>query len=128
MAEWLSPAWVEDSTGAIDAWPSAGDRPPAPVVLTVTVLDGPAGDATYLRHWWPPEGGEERGGEERELAVSVPAAEARAILAGELSPSVAFMRGRLKTSGDPGAVLDVLAASATSSFVEVLARVRGVTS
>lgn len=123
MAEWLSPAWVEDTTGAVDAWPFAGDRPPPPVALTVTVTGGPEGDTTYLRHWWAADGDVERA-----LAVTVPAAEARAILDGELSPSVAFMRGRLKTSGDPGAVLDVLAASATPPFGEVLARVRGVTS
>ena len=30
--------------------------------------------------------------------------------AGELDPSVAFMQGRMKTAGDPGLVLDVLAA------------------
>ncbi|MDQ2727728.1 MAG: SCP2 sterol-binding domain-containing protein [Actinomycetota bacterium] len=123
MAEWLSPAWVEESTAAVDAWPFAGDRPPAPVALTVTVTGGTGGDVTYRRHWWPADGAEER-----DLAVTVPAAEAGAILAGELSPSVAFMRGRLKTSGDAGAVLDVLAASATSSFIEVLARLRGATS
>ena len=123
MAEWLSAAWVEDSTGAVDAFPFAGDRPPAPVALTVTVTAGPEGDATYLRHWWAADGDQER-----ELAVSLPAPLARAVLAGELSPSVAFMRGRLKTSGDPGAVLDVLAATAEPGFAEVLARVRAVTS
>ena len=32
--------------------------------------------------------------------------------AGDLDPSVAFMRGRMKTAGDPGLVLDVLAAAA----------------
>jgi putative sterol carrier protein len=32
--------------------------------------------------------------------------------AGELDPSVAFMQGRLKTAGDPGLVLDVLAGAA----------------
>lgn len=123
MAEWLSPSWVEDSTGAVDAWPFAGDQSPAPVAVTVTVTGGPDGDATYVRHWWSVDGGDER-----QLAITVPAAEAGAILAGELSASVAFMRGRLKTSGDPGAVLDLLSATATRHFADVLAQVRGVTS
>jgi hypothetical protein len=122
MAEWLSAAWVEDSAGAVGAWPFAGDRPPAPVGLTVTVTGGPDGDATYLRHWWPADDDKDR-----ELAVILPAPVARAILAGELSPSVAFMRGRLKTRGDPGAVLDVLAATAAPAFAEVLTRIGAVT-
>jgi hypothetical protein len=122
MAEWLTTAWVEESNGAVDVWPFAADRRPPPVAVAVTVTGGPGGDATYLRHWWP--AGDEP---ERQLAVTLPAAEAWAILAGELSPSVAFMRGRLKTSGDPGAVLDALAASATPSFAEVLSRLRAVT-
>ncbi len=33
-----------------------------------------------------------------------------------LSPSVAFMQGRLKTSGDNGLLLSVLAWSATGAF------------
>ncbi|MDQ6838745.1 MAG: SCP2 sterol-binding domain-containing protein [Actinomycetota bacterium] len=123
MAEWLSPAWVEESTRAIESWPFAGEAPPAPVALTVTVTGGPQGDATYVRHWWPAHGVEERA-----LALTVAFPEARALLAGQVSPSVAFMRGRLKTSGDHGAALDVLAASSRPPFAEILARMRSVTS
>jgi SCP-2 sterol transfer family len=45
------------------------------------------------------------------LTLTLPAADGRAVLAGELEPSVAFMRGRLKTAGDNGLVLGVLGAT-----------------
>jgi putative sterol carrier protein len=45
-----------------------------------------------------------------DLTLTVPAAIAESIAAGELSASAAFMQGRMKTAGDLGLVLDVLAA------------------
>ncbi len=51
-----------------------------------------------------------------EVQWTVPDAEGSAILAGELDPTVAFMRGRLKTAGAPGVVLKVLAAAAGEAF------------
>lgn len=47
---------------------------------------------------------------EADLTLTVPADLARALVAGELRPSVAFMRGTLKTAGSNGLVLGVLAA------------------
>jgi hypothetical protein len=41
--------------------------------------------------------------------------DASAMAEGELDPSVAFMQGRLKTAGDPGLVLDLLARVAARS-------------
>jgi len=45
-----------------------------------------------------------------DLTLTLPAPVAESIAAGELTPSAAFMQGRLKTAGDLGLVLDVLAA------------------
>lgn len=56
------------------------------------------------------------GGAQPEATFSLGVADAWDILTGDLSPSVAFMRGVLKTAGDPGLVLDVLAWSATDTF------------
>ncbi len=42
--------------------------------------------------------------------LTLPAALAEDIAAGDLTASAAFMQGRMKTAGDPGLVLDVLAA------------------
>lgn len=46
-----------------------------------------------------------------DLTLTVTATEGKQMLAGELEPSVAFMRGRLKTAGDPGLVIGVLGAT-----------------
>ena len=45
-----------------------------------------------------------------DLTLTLPAADARAMMQGELAPSVAFMQGRLKTAGDNGLVVGVLGA------------------
>ena len=47
-----------------------------------------------------------------DLTLTVGAPEGAAMAAGELDPSVAFMQGRMKTAGDPGLVLDLLAGAA----------------
>jgi putative sterol carrier protein len=47
-----------------------------------------------------------------DLTLTVPDVEGAAMAAGELDPSVAFMQGRMKTAGDPGLVLDLLAGAA----------------
>lgn len=134
MAPWLTPTWVEESARVLGTWPPADGRLPplAPVAVAVTVTGGPEGDAHWERRWWATPGAtgseattSERG--DRILALTIPAATAGAILRGDLSPSVAFMQGRLKTSGDQGAVLDVLAATATDAFRATLAKVRTVT-
>jgi hypothetical protein len=62
-------------------------------------------------------------GPEPELTLTLPAPEAGAIGAGTLDPSVAFMRGRLKTAGDNGLLLGLLAATAEPGFGSWLVRV-----
>jgi putative sterol carrier protein len=58
-----------------------------------------------------------------DVTLTVPYADAVAIARGELEPSVAFMQGRMKTGGDPGKLLELLAATATASFRDGLERV-----
>lgn len=47
-------------------------------------------------------------GTDAEVVLTATPATAAALGAGALDPNVAFMQGRLKTAGDPGAVLRVL--------------------
>jgi len=47
--------------------------------------------------------------------------DAQLVKKGELEPSVAFMQGKLKTSGDNALLLSVLAWSTTPAFADALA-------
>ncbi len=46
-----------------------------------------------------------------EVTFTIAADDARQLREGAMAPTVAFMRGRLKTAGDPGLVLALLAAA-----------------
>ncbi len=54
-------------------------------------------------------------GEGPDATVTLTFEDARAVLGGDLDPSVAFMQGRMKVAGDMGLVLDVLALAATDA-------------
>jgi putative sterol carrier protein len=109
MARFLSDDWCAGI--AADA-PGADD-----VGIEITVLGGPDGDVkwqvavaggTVSAAAGPRPGAE--------VSLTVPYDDMVAILRGELQPSVAFMRGTMKTAGDQGALLVVLAATATTEF------------
>ena len=57
--------------------------------------------------WWPRSVPAHRA---PDLTLTLPSAIADAVAGGELTASAAFMQGRMKTAGDLGLVLDVLAA------------------
>ncbi len=113
MSGWLTKEWVDHVATTIS------ERPPAPGVngvVAVVITGGPDGEVTLpVRYddgkpsWAPPPG-------PADVTFTVPAAEARAILDGGEEPSVGFMRGRIKTAGDPGAVLAWLQSTATPAW------------
>ena len=109
MAKFLTDEWFAGV--AADA-PGAAD-----VGVEVTVLGSPDGDVK----WHLAIGGgrvEASAGPlpGAQVALTVPYDDMVAIVRGELEPSVAFMRGRMKTAGDPGALLDVVGATARPAY------------
>jgi hypothetical protein len=58
---------------------------------------------------------------EPDLTLGLSPEDARSVQQGQLVPSVAFMQGRLKTSGDNELLLRVLAWTATTAFQTSLA-------
>ena len=51
-----------------------------------------------------------------DVVLTLTYADAVAMVQGALQPSVAFMQGRMKTAGDPGQLLDLLAATSSPAF------------
>jgi len=98
------------------AWVGAGRKPGASGTVQV-VVSGDAGGAGGVGPWAVrvDDGvvAEVASGPatEPDATLTIAYDDAIAIADGALDPAVAFMRGQLKTAGDPGLVLDVLAAA-----------------
>jgi hypothetical protein len=121
VSEFLSDEWIAalEGTGAAPG-PSAtvqvvvGGTPAGDVKFHLAVIDGVVTAATPGNN------------SKADVSLTIPHAEAQAMLAGELDPNVAFMRGRMKTAGDPGLLLDLL--SATNGYTAWRASVLAATS
>jgi hypothetical protein len=107
VSEFLSDAWIAALEGT-------GVAPGPSATVQVVVGGTPAGDVKF--HLVVADGvvtAAAPGNNSRAaVSLTIPHADAQAMLAGELDPNVAFMRGRMKTAGDPGLLLDLLAATA----------------
>jgi predicted lipid carrier protein YhbT len=113
MPAFLTDEWF-DVVGR-DVPPLPDDVPPCRV--EVTVLRGPDGDVKFTLTIADAQVGAAAGGtSDAEVAVTLPYDDVVAVMRGELDPNVAFMQGRMKTAGDPGLLLDVLAATARAGY------------
>jgi len=112
--EFLSEDWValqRELGAALPARPGASAR----VQYTVT---GAPGEVVYWLAWEDGRVVDSGLGPDPAAAVmlTTPRALAAELAAGRVEPSVAFMQGRMKTSGDQAALLRVLAVTATPEF------------
>ena len=105
MPRFLTPEWIDVVRGATP--------PTGTLTIECSVVGGPDGEVKLHAA----AGGVAAGG------LTDAAVDAMAIVRGELQPSVAFMQGRMKTAGDPGIVLEMLAATARAPFRDALERV-----
>ena len=108
MAEFLSDEWIASMVGR-------GTAPGATGTVQIVVTGAPDSDGKWHLRLDDGVVVEAEPGTQAapDLTLTVGYAEGAAMAAGELDPSVAFMRGRMKTAGDPGLVLDVLGGAAT---------------
>jgi hypothetical protein len=122
MVEFLSAEWLTAARDAVAA-------PALDVRLQVTVTGAPGGDVIW--HAVSANGvlaGLDAGPlPDAGVALTLSYADAVAMLRGELDPSVAYMQGRMKTAGDPGKLLDLLAATATPEYGALRAALEAVT-
>ena len=108
VPEFASPEWFAALVGA---GPVAGVQPAAGPSGTVQIVVSGAsdGDATLTLADGRLAGVAPGTDATASVTLTFTRADADAVVAGELDPSVAFMQGRMKTAGDPGLVLRVLA-------------------
>ena len=98
--------------GWLDAWVGRGHAPGGSGAVQVVVTGLPDGDASWQVRVEDGVVAEVAPGvvQGAALTLTLPAAIADAVADGETTASAAFMQGRMKTAGDLGLVLDVLAA------------------
>ena len=115
MATWLSDEWAEEASGFAALLPPVPDTT-GTVSLTVS---GPAKREVQVR--WRYEGGTaERSADELpsavQLSMTLSNSDAVEVITGEVEPSVAFMRGRLKATGDGAFLLGFLESTTNEAF------------
>jgi len=103
----------------------AAQAPEAPGltgVVAMAVPDAPAGELRVsVRYDDGRPGPAEPADGEPVVILTIPVTEAVAIFTGRCEPSVGFMRGRVKTAGDPGALLRWLRAASGPQWLQWLA-------
>lgn len=124
--QWLSGEWL--AAVAVEA----ADIPAPPTLtgsVVVEVTGGPDGDASIHAVFADGDLVDCGGGPvaSPDLTLTLVDPDARAIVAGELDPSVAFMQGRMKVAGSMGLVLDLLALAGTDDFRARRTRVAALT-
>ncbi len=126
MAKFLTAEWF-DEAGRLGA-----DQPPRPGAtgrVQVVVSGGPNGD---VKGSFTVEDGRVVGAAvgdapDAELTMTLDYATAVEIQQGTLDPSVAFMQGRSKTTGDTGLLLQLLPVTRTDGYQAFQEKLRAVT-
>jgi hypothetical protein len=117
VPESLSEAWLQEVAARADGRPLV---PGANGTVSVAITRGPGGDVYY--HWsyrdGVPGSGAIGAASDADLSLIIERTDAEEVAAGLVEPSVAYMRGRLKASGDGALLLGLLASTATDSYRE----------
>jgi hypothetical protein len=115
VPEWLSEEWLKEVAAL------AASRPPAAGLSgTVSVAVSIARGKEVAYHWSYRDGAPGEGGmgpvPDAHLVLTIGRDDARSIWTGEVEPSVAYMRGKLKASGDGALLLGLLESTATDAY------------
>jgi hypothetical protein len=124
VPEFLSEEWLKDIAER------AGARPPvagANGTVSLSITTGRRDEVSY--HWSYRDGIPGEGGvgsvADADLTLTIARADAEDVASGEVEPSVAYMRGRVKASGDGALLLGLLASTASDNYREWRRQVMG---
>jgi SCP-2 sterol transfer family len=123
--DWLDDEWASDAAGAIALLP---DAPGLAGTVSFAVSEGTGRKRREAGFHWRYEDGKAVEGApgvdaEADLVLLVAGEDATDLLSGQVEPSVSFMRGRLKASGDGGLLLGFLRSTAEPKFESFLQKV-----
>ena len=111
---------------AAELWPLLPPAPGAKGVVSLGIMVAPRKEMAF--HWQYSDGQPVGGGAgsvvagDDSVTLTLSMTDAGEVLSGAVTPSVAFMRGRLKTAGGNGLLLAFLASTEADGFGEWLAR------
>jgi hypothetical protein len=125
MVDFGSEEWAAE---AAELWPLLPPAPGLSGTVGFGVLIAPRKEVAF--HWRYVDGSVVGGGTGAApasdagdwVSFTLSRADAGEVLSGGVAPSVAFMRGRLKTAGDNGMVLAFLASTEEDGFADWLRR------
>lgn len=108
MAAFLSDGWAAEASDPAAAAMAAGGRP---IRVQHVLTGGPDGEVRIGSVVDAAGSVETVAGEiaDPDVTITLAAADALTILRGDVSPNVAYMRGRLKAAGHTGRLLELLA-------------------
>jgi hypothetical protein len=117
VVAFASEDWAES---AAELWPLLPPAPGAEGTVSLAVSVAPRREVAF--HWTyragvAVEGGAGAGGAPA-LALTIGAADAPEMVSGQVEPSVAFMRGRLKSSGEGALLLAFLKSTTVEEYSE----------
>ena len=116
--DWLGDDWASGAAGAIGLLPQA---PGSSGTVSLAVSEGSGKKRREAGFHWRYEDGNAIDGAagvdaDADLVLLLAGDDAVEVLSGRVEPSVAFMRGRLKASGDEGLLLRFLRSTTDSKF------------
>jgi hypothetical protein len=122
VADYGTDGWAAEVSGL---WADLPEAPGAEGTLALAVAIAPRRDVTL--HWTYRGGKVVSGGagpgEAPALTLSLGVGDGPEVLSGRVEPSVAFMRGRLKATGEGAVLLAFLGSTATAGFQRWRAKV-----
>lgn len=115
MADWLNDEWAASFAATTSGLP---EIPGASATICLKFTGGVRKEIAV--HWsyaaGVPSVGEIGPGSDADLELTLSAADTIDVLSGAVEPSVAFMRGRLKASGEGGLLLAFLESTTSKDF------------
>lgn len=115
---WPSDEWASEAAGSVGLLPEA---PGLSGSVSLAVTEGTGRKRTEAGFHWRYQDGKPVDGEagvdaNADLVLLIAGEDAADLLSGQVEPSVAFMRGRLKATGDGGLLLGFLKSTTDSKF------------